>query len=198
MSVQITLHDNDLKKTLSSELLKQYPYAVSKSLNRVAIHAQNDLRQHEATDLTTTNKWLERNTRVDFAKKQNLQAEVGLLDRVYFAERLVQGGDKTPTTTEYLWVPVGVPTNARGAIRKSLKPKALINNPKYFIKEINGTMGAWKKDKRNNSISLAYVLKQVNHYNDAPYLDVENIIENSAKQHNFEEIMQQELLKALR
>lgn len=197
MSIHIELHDNDLEKKLSSQFLKQYPYAVSRALNKIAFAARSDVITHIQSDLHNTTNFLKNSTQVEMARKSNLQAEIGLLERVKFGERLVEGGTRTPVSSSNIAVPINAGRTKGGKISKSNKPAALVMKKGYFYKEINGTKGIWKKLK-GGGIQLVYDFEKSTSYDEAPYLDFFNIVEDSASKHDFEQIMMDALLQAIK
>lgn len=195
--IQIQLTDNGLQDTLSSKFLKEYPFAVSRALNKIAFAARNDVITHIQSDLHNTTNFLKNSTQVEMARKSNLQAEIGLLERVKFAERLVEGGTRTPVSSNNIAIPINAGRTKGGKISKANKPAALSLKKGYFYKEINGTKGIWKKLK-SGGIQLVYDFEKSTSYDEPPYLDFFNIVENSASKHDFEQIMMDALLQAIK
>jgi|LakMenEpi03Aug12_release.lakeMendotaPanAssembly.Ray.scaffolds.fasta_scaffold55111_3 hypothetical protein len=197
MTIQIELHDNDLESKLSKQFLKQYPFAASRALTKVAFAARADVISHIQSDLHNTTNFLKNSTQVEMAKKSNLQSEIGLLERVKFGERLVEGGTRTPITASNIAVPINAGRGKTGRVTKANKPAALLNKKGYFFKEINGVKGIWKKLK-GGGIQLMYDFEKSTEYDEAPYLDFFRIVEDSASRHDFEQMMQDALLQAIK
>ena len=196
MSISITLTDNGLQDTLSKKFLKQYPYAASRALNKVAFEARKDLVTHIKSDLHNTTNFLVSSMQVDKATKSNLKAEVGWLDRVKFGERLVEGGTRTPVSSSNIAIPVNAGRGKSGKVTKSQRPANIGKRKDVFFKEINGVKGLWQKLK-GGGIKLLYDYEKSTDYDKAPYLDFDQIVMDSAAQHDFEQIMMDELLKAI-
>jgi len=195
MSIKIELTDNGLQNLLSKEFLKQYPFAASRALNKVTFAARMAVQQKIQTDLNNTTNFLKNSTQVEPARKSNLQAEIGLLERVKFGERLVEGGVRKPISSNNIAVPINAARGKSGRITKSQKPSALSLKRGYFYKEINGTKGIWKKLK-GGEIQLVYDFEKTTSYDEAPYLDFFNIIISTVQSVDFESMMMAELLKA--
>lgn len=193
MSITITLQDTSrlLDKLTSNEIQSKIPTAVAGTLNSLAMDARQDLISHEHTDLHLTRKFIPASTQYEAARSAqglNMQAEVGLLERVKFGVRLQEGGQRNPVKSEYIAVPVG------GGKRQ--KPSTLLRKKGYFIKELNGTLGIWQSAK-DGKVSIKYVLEKQTNYGNAPYLDVENITLTTAKTFRFAEKIVESILKKL-
>lgn len=197
--MDIQFNDNGLEQTLSRRFKEKYPRAVASALNKAAKNAREALVREEKSELHIVKNFLPNSTQYEAARSAHnpIQAVVGILDRVNFAERLVDGGTRTPERSRYIAVPFKIRRGRSGSITRAMKPSAVLNNTRLnaFVKEINGTLGIW--GVWEGQLSLLYILKPATEYNEAPYIDFEEVVFESAKRNDFEEDCMKAILKAL-
>jgi len=195
--MNIELDDNGLSRFLNRELARQLPYAQSVAMNGMAFETQKYLKGQVDVHLKTTKKFLQSSIQTEKATKKQLHAEVGFLDRVTFAEILLDGGTKRPYTSTHLAIPINVPRTRRGGIGKAKRPSALLQNRAYFIKEVNGTPFIFKKV--GNSVTAMYVLKKKAEYRKSPYFPFDTLVNNYlAVNDNYEKRLYKALEQAFR
>ena len=176
---------------LSSGLRRQVPHATSKTLNTLAFDFMRHMRAKIPLELDTTNQWLVRSTQVERATKSAQRAEVGWGDRVYFGERLVEGGVRTPLDGKYIAVPIG-----GGSRRRRRSPSELLSRRGYYIFEINGRLLIAKASQ--TKVQASYVLVERTIYDESPYFNMPGLVDRFWQSAPIAEIMQAELLRALR
>lgn len=154
-------------KQLANSLLRaprnQVPFAVAMALTRTAQGIQQQLKQDVDKRFTLRNNFVRNAIRFDKATKRDLSAVVGVATSARydtdFMERQEFGGLKTPRG-RHLAIPVEAGRGKRGIIRKSQRPRALLENEKrYFTGFIKGTYGLWKRVKKGE-LKLIYKMPQ--------------------------------------
>lgn len=190
--MDMRLDDNGLSKFLNKDLKKQLPYAQSLAINSMVFDSMSFLRTEVEKQLNTTRTFLKSSIQVEKATKKKLSGEVGFLDRVKFAETLIDGGTRTPNSSKYLAIPIGAKRNKKGGITKGQRPAAILKNKAYFFKEVKGTKFIFKRVGKR--IKAMYVLKKRASYKKEPYFTFETSIETFLSSNdNYEK----RLLKAL-
>jgi hypothetical protein len=146
--------------------------AIKSALNSVAFECMDKLKQRVKSDLNNTTNFLERSIAYDKANDSKLESEAGFLERVWFAETLIEGGERHPLD-KYIAVPIAAKSN--GKVSKSMRPSKLLTRKNVFFMEHNGTKGIWKIIK--GVPRLMYTLVPVTDYNEAPYIDFEGVVD---------------------
>ena len=196
MSLVILFQDN-FTQNLNSAVRSRLPRALASSLNKIAAQTRADLVAAERNELTLTRSFVPNSTQFEAARSAgglNTFAEVGILERVKFAERLIEGGTRAPERSQYIAVPIGAKSNGR--VSRGLRPSVILSKPGYFIFDNNGKPVIAKR-MRDDSIKVMYALKRKTEYDEAPYLDFDAVVERSASQHDFEEILVSALERAM-
>lgn len=196
MSLVILFQDN-FTQNLNSFARSRLPRAVASSLNKIAAQTRADLVAAERNELTLTRSFVPNSTQFEAARSAgglNTFAEVGILERVKFAERLIEGGTRAPERSQYIAVPIGAKSNGR--VSRGMRPSVILSKPGYFIFDNNGKPVIAKR-MRDDSIKVMYALKRKTEYDEAPYLDFNAVVERSASQHDFEEILVSALERAM-
>jgi hypothetical protein len=197
--INIIFNDHGLANTLTTAMRQRLPKAMAYSLNKVARIAQADLKAAETVDLhtNTKNKFIQSSTQYEAARSAqgaNMAAEVGILSRVWFMERLVEGGVRHPNGGAHnVAVPIEAQQTSSGRIKASQKPSAI--RGKSFIATIGGVKGIWMR--KNGDLHLMYALKPETVYDEQPYLDFDKIIERSVAGVNFPHEVEQAIRRAL-
>lgn len=180
------LFEDRFTQTLNSAVRQHLPRALASSLNKMAAQTRNDLVSAERNELQLTRTFIPNSTQWEAARSAaglNTSVEVGILDRVKFAERLIEGGTRRPETSRYIAVPIGAKRG--GKVSRGMRPSAILSKPGYFIFENDGKPYIAKR-LRGDNIKLMYLLRPATEYDEAPYLDFDAVIERSASGHNFE------------
>lgn len=189
--INVNFSDGGLLKALKGTTDAMKYKIQAASLNEIATRARKDLIAAERSHLHLSREFLPRSTVYTPARSaqgNSMKVEIGLLDRVFFGKLLEKGGERKPLKKTYIAVHV--------TTGEKVKPKKLMKQTRlYFIKEINGTLGIWKNTGRG--IKLEYVLKEVTEYEEAPYLDIDAIIERSVRTHRFDDIIMKNIMKHL-
>lgn len=196
MSLVILFQDN-FTQNLNSFARSRLPRAVASSLNKIAAQTRADLVAAERNELTLTRSFVPNSTQFEAARSAgglNTFAEVGILERVKFAERFIEGGTRAPERSQYIAVPIGAKSNGR--VSRGMRPSVILSKPGYFIFDNNGKP-VIAKHMRDDSIKVMYALKRKTEYDEAPYLDFDAVVERSASQHDFEEILVSALERAM-
>ena len=196
MSLVILFQDN-FTQNLNSAVRSRLPRALASSLNKIAAQTRADLVAAERNELTLTRSFVPNSTQFEAARSAgglNTFAEVGILERVKFAERLIEGGTRAPERSQYIAVPIGAKSNGR--VSRGMRPSVILSKPGYFIFDNNGKPVIAKR-MRDDSIKVMYALKRKTEYDEAPYLDFDAVVERSASQHDFEEILVSALERAM-
>lgn len=180
---------------LHSSIKNQVPRAVASTLNKVAKTAMYDLRTAEQKELHLTRDFLPNATQYEAARTfqvLDMYSEVGILNRVKFADLLIDGGDRTPTKSKYVAVPEAE------EIKKKRRNK--LKNVKHtFTRNINGTKGVWQNVKADGrwKIRLLAVLDNPTVYDKEPYLKYHETIDETLKTISYEDLLAKALLKAI-
>jgi hypothetical protein len=172
------LFEDRFTQTLNSAVRQHLPRALASSLNKMAAQTRNDLVSAERNELQLTRTFIPNSTQWEAARSAaglNTSVEVGILDRVKFAERLIEGGTRRPETSRYIAVPIGAKRG--GKVSRGMRPSAILSKPGYFI---------FENDGKPYIAKLMYLLRPATEYDEAPYLDFDAVIERSASGHNFE------------
>ena len=181
---------------MSRELQRAVPKAIEKSLNKVAFDAMRALKRDIPSEVHTTNKFLQNSVAVNKATSSHLRSEVGIMNRVKFAELLVDGGERDPISSKYICIPVGA-KGANGRAKRGKKPRDLLSKPReYFIRTIHGKKGIW--GIWNGHISLMYLLVPKADYDNQPYINWKADVQRSAHTSNYQRIYMDELSRLLR
>jgi hypothetical protein len=181
MPFEIKFKDPNFIKIMSKELQAAVPKAIDASLNNMAFDALRAPKADIPKEVKTTNNFIKSSIAVN--KATNGKSEVGIMDRVKFAELLVEGGERDPLNSKYIAVPIGA-KGANGRAKKSRKPRDILNQKGYFLKTIKGIKGIWGVWKGH--ISLMYKLVPKTEYEKEPYIDWEDDVKNSLKSKDFE------------
>jgi hypothetical protein len=196
MSLVILFQEN-FTQNLNSAVRARLPRALASSLNKMVAQTRADLVAAERNELTLTRSFVPNSTQFEAARSAgglNTFAEVGILERVKFAERLIEGGTRAPERSQYIAVPIGAKSNGR--VSRGMRPSVILSKPGYFIFDNNGKPVIAKR-MRDDSIKVMYALKRKTEYDEAPYLDFDAVVERSASQHDFEEILVSALERAM-
>lgn len=192
--MNIQLLDGGLSKRLSNEAKIILPKAISSSLNNMAFNVMKAARTEAEQSLRLTRPFFKSSIQVEKATPKHLVAEVGILDRVWYAPLLAEGGVRTPRK-KYIAVPVNVARGKKGGITKGVRPSVILNKKGYHLLEIGGVKGIWKDQKGGRPI-LMYVLEEQTHYDHAPYFDLIQIAIDESR--NFELLMMENILRGLK
>lgn len=196
----ILFDDHGLIRTLSGEMQRRLPRATAATLNKVAYGVVKDLKSAEKFSLHLTRQFVPASTQYEAARSAqgaNMQSEAGILDRVYFAERLVDGGVRHPKTTQYIAVPVGVKKGKTGGSLRGQKPSAILRRKGYFLKTIKGIKGIWYANNKTNVIKLMYILEPVTTYDEPPYIDFEGVVLGSAETARFPDMILENIMRSM-
>ena len=196
MSLVILFQEN-FTQNLNSAVRARLPRALASSLNKMVAQTRADLVAAERNELTLTRSFVPNSTQFEAARSAgglNTFAEVGILERVKFAERLIEGGTRAPERSQYIAVPIGAKSNGR--VSRGMRTSVILSKPGYFIFDNNGKPVIAKR-MRDDSIKVMYALKRKTEYDEAPYLDFDAVVERSASQHDFEEILVSALERAM-
>jgi len=196
MSLVILFQEN-FTQNLNSAVRARVPRALASSLNKMVAQTRADLVAAERAELKITRSFVPNSTQFEAARSAgglNTFAEVGILSRVKFAERLIEGGTRAPERSQYIAVPIGAKSNGR--VSRGMRPSVILSKPGYFIFDNNGKPVIAKR-MRDDSIKVMYALKRKTEYDEAPYLDFDAVVERSASQHDFEEILVSALERAM-
>lgn len=188
MSLVVLFQDN-FTQALNSAVRARLPRAIASSLNKMVAQTRADLVAAERNELTITRSFVPNSTQFEAARSAgglNTSAEVGILNRVKFAERLIEGGTRAPERSKYIAVPIGAKSGGR--VSRGMRPSVILSKPGYFIFDHNGKAVIAKR-MRDDSIKVMYALKRKTEYDEAPYLDFDAVVERSVSQHDFEEIL---------
>lgn len=195
MSYSIKFDNPNFLRVMSSEMQRAVPKAINDALNEVAFDAMRELKRTIPSEVHTTNNFIKNSIAVSKATGSKFQSEVGIMKRVYFADLLVEGGERHSINSKYVAVPIGA-KGANGRAKKSRKPKdILLKNKEYFVKTINGTKGIWGVWKGH--ISLMYLLVPKTEYNEEPYINWEDDVRKAVQNSDFEKIFMKRLSKVL-
>ena len=91
-------------------------------------------------------------------------------------------------------MPIGAKSGGR--VSRGMRPSVILSRPGYFIFDNDGKPVIAKR-MRDDSIKVMYALKRKTEYDEAPYLDFDAVVERSASQHDFEEILVSALERAM-
>lgn len=194
----ILFDDHGLSRALSGAALQRLPRSTAATLNRIAYSVTGDLKAAERNQLHLTRAFITSQTQYEAARSAQgayMQSQSGITDKVYFAERLVEGGTRSPFRSEYIAVPVEAKRNRRGGITASQRPSAILSRRGFFLATIHGTHGIYKRVGAN--VQLMYVLKKTTDYDEPPYLDFEGVVNGNAEMHNFPAMLEADILRAL-
>ena len=117
-TVDIRADINRIERCMDNMEKKQLPYAVSLTLNKLAVKAQEDICRNVQKVFNNSNRWYDKNQRtgikVSFADKRQLVASV--YTRAHFAFIQEEGGTRIPYLGSSLAVPTGnVPKRQRSS-----------------------------------------------------------------------------------
>lgn len=180
---------------MSREMQRAVPKAIDAAINSVAFDSQRALKANIPREVHTTNSFLKSSVAVNKAKNSSHKAEVGIMDRVKFAELLVEGGDRDPLNSKYIAVPIGA-RGANGRAKKTRKPRAILSQPGYFVATIHGRKGIW--GSWQGHLSLMYLLVPKTEYEQYPYIHWERDVQQAAQASNYEQVYMQKLSSFLR
>lgn len=132
---------------------RQIPFAIALALTRTAQDAQAVVKAHLGDEFTIRTPWIAKGIRIQAAKKADLAATVGSVDR--FMEPQAVGGIKTALKGKM----VGVPMVGKGRPRPTIKavtrpskwPGALTKKANVFYGVAGykpGTLGVWQRVTR--------------------------------------------------
>lgn len=186
----VVLFEDNFTRQLNSAVRAQLPRALASALNQLAYQTRNDLVAAERRELHLTRSFVPNSTQYEAARSAggiNTSVEVGILDRVRFAERLIEGGTRSPERSTYIAVPIGARSSG-GRVSRGMRPAAILAKPGYFIFNNNGKPVIARR-MRDDSIKVMYTLERQTTYDEAPYLDFDHVVEQSASQHNFEDVL---------
>jgi hypothetical protein len=192
----INLNDHGLYWQLSTKMVKQYPRVVASVINKSAIKAMHAVRDAERTEMHLTRNFLTMSTQYEAARskqREAMHATVGILDRVKYANILVDGGTKTPSRSSHIAVPVKVRRLGSGKIAPSLLPNAVKNKKGFYKATIKGVYGIW--GTWNGHLTLLYALKKKTHYRRAPYLHFDRAVLKSVRSNDFEGMLAESMAR---
>lgn len=197
----IYFDDRGLSRAFNGEMQRRLPKGIASTLNKVAFKATANLKIAERAELHLTRNFIPASTQYEAARSgdgMRMASEMGILERVHFAGRLVDGGERTPFDHQYIAVPVEAKRGRRGGISAANKPSAILNKPGYFLQVINGVRGIWRRIPRSHSVKLMYVLKRRTDYTRAPYLHFDKSVEKTASEINYPQLLEQVVMDAMR
>ena len=141
-TVDIRSDINRIARCMDDMEKKQLPYAVSLTLNKLAVKAQEDICRNVQKVFNNSNRWYDKRQRtgikVSFANKQQPVASV--YTRAHFAFIQEEGGIKTPYSGGNLAVPTAnVPKRQRSskALRTNHSDKSIFRLGSTIYKRIS-------------------------------------------------------------
>lgn len=114
MNITIKVDDSTFRRAMQG-FERQIPYAIARALTATAKDAQAALKAHLDKHFTVRTPWVAKGIRIEPAKKSNLRAVVGSVDK--FMEPQAVGGVKKPHEGRM----VGIPLVGKGLPRPSIK-----------------------------------------------------------------------------
>ena len=190
MSIELT----HIPHWLSEDFERKLPNALKNALNDIGFAARADLISHERSELTLTRNFLPSQTKVNKATTTDLKVEIGLDEKVKFGETLQEGGERNSLDSEYVPIPLSGVNNKRP--RGGMSVSKILSRANTFIFEDNGEKYIGRSVRGN--IQILYILKPSTSYGSAPYLDIEEIIEQAVSRHDFRSMVERNILRALR
>lgn len=166
---------------LVSKDASQLPFATAVALTRLAKDSQAAVRATLPKHFTVRNRYIHNAVKFTKATKSSLESTVGFADNATygtdFMEKQETGGVKTSILGGHIAVPASSRGlghqktffNSRGIIKRSMRPKALLNKEKlYFKAEVKGVLGIWKRTGKEKTkggypkphLNLMYLLTQ--------------------------------------
>lgn len=179
MELNVSLDTSGVNRFLYHFAQKQMPFAAARALTWTAQDCQKEVRRELPRKYTLRNRFVEQGIRIRPAQKDNLESAIYTrADGKYSIDFMVlhdTGGIKRPRG-QHLAIPgsskglghVSVRTNSRGIIRRSDRPRQLLQDKqRYFKGTIKGVEGIWKRTGPKKSkggypkphINLMYILE---------------------------------------
>lgn len=139
----------------------QAPFAMARGLTLTARDARDAIAARLASDFQIRSNWVARGIRIHPARKDNLAAAVGSVDR--FMELHATGGDREGKDGKRVAVPEAARKNVSSITRPSKWPgKLLLDKKRYFAKTMasGDAIGVFKRLGRDGraGVQLWYVL----------------------------------------
>jgi hypothetical protein len=128
-------------KSYDALITKQLPFAAARALTLTAQDAQAAIRASMPNRFTIRNAWSQRGIIIQPASKNKfpMKSAVMVGDNWSYLFMQESGGEKLPFSSAHLAVPEDVRTSALQILRRTLRPKALLQRKDVFIK--NGPGG---------------------------------------------------------
>ncbi len=167
MDIKVKADDSAFRRAMQG-FEKQIPYAIARALTATAQDAQTVLKARLDHDFTIRTPWVAKGIRIEAAKKSNIRAVVGSVDK--FMEPQAVGGTKKPHEGKLVGIPLvgkGLPRpGIKSVTRPSKWPGAYTEKGKAFVgSPFGGDEGVWQrvtkgrgKDRREG-LRLLYVMK---------------------------------------
>ena len=172
------------------KLLRAFPdqvkYACATTLTRIALDAQQDVRESLSKNFTIRSPWVSKGIRIKPANRGTLISFVYSKDS--FMGLQETGGEKKAVMGSRLAVPVGIRKNKKTKTPRRLWPGALIrSNSKtkhVFYRPLKGSrgraIGLWQRTSgRRGKLKLLYILKKSVQIN--PSFNFRNTVATTAK-----------------
>lgn len=134
INIKVDLNGVDRKFLL---LEKNVPYAISNSINRTLMKAQEAQKRYMGRTFMIRKPGLLKATvrMLKFSNKSTLTGTMGINPKLYFWAIHEKGGIERPTRSKYIAAPLEVKRSKRGSIPKGQRPRNLKNS---FVRQGTG------------------------------------------------------------
>lgn len=163
--MRVKVDTRDLRKIQRAGYDRQLPFALSRTLNRLAYLAQQEVRQKADKHIDRgANPWTKSGIRFRKSSKRRLVADVYVADGREYIKTIVEGGDVLPEK-RVLVQPAQVRLNRYGNITRGKVRKMTANKQKYFvgvpkgIPERQENEGVWQRMGRGGRKKIRQVVK---------------------------------------
>jgi hypothetical protein len=139
---------------------KQLPFATARALTLTAQDAQAAIRAGMPSRFIIRNAWSQRGIIVKPADKNVIPARSAVMVGDIWSYLFIQesGGDKVPTASRHLAIPEDIRSSPMQILRKSMRPKALLQRKDVFIKEMPSGIEAIMQRLPDHRLKLLYLL----------------------------------------
>lgn len=141
--INIQVDSSKVSRYLMDVASKQMPYAMARALTKTAQDIQADILRLLPSRFTLRNQWVTKGVRITAARKTKLEASIFTKDN--FMELQEKGGTKKPRSANLAVPTSNARRNKRDIITKANRPRSLGDKAGYFIGEVKGIHGLWKR-----------------------------------------------------
>lgn len=148
--IVLKVNSEEIANKLDYLSREQMPFAGARALTWTAQDAQDAVRRELHQRFMLRNNFVSQGIRIQSASKDTLQAKIFTRNDGKFSIDFMvlqeTGGQKSPTSSHNISLPVDAKRNKFDIIRQGNRPRALLErNQEYFAGTVKGIKGIWKR-----------------------------------------------------